>query len=364
MKVGILTFHRSNNYGAMLQAYALQTVLRKLHIAPTFIDYSRSSTDVSIFAPWSTWKNVIINCFALLMYPKSRRRIQRFQSFRNELCHISAESYDSCNSLKSIVDKYDAFVCGSDQIWRDIDNYDRTKVYFLAFANKANAKIAYAPSFGVSSISDSFKQIIKPFIDDIQHLSVREETGKRIISKTTGRKAEVVLDPTLLLNRTEWLGIAAPLRMKKPYILVYCLSQKRDFCNLVRHIKSKAGLPVVVISASALSLIPEADHIIYDASPEEFVGLFANASCVCTNSFHGTAFSIINRRPFWTTPHNVANSRIADLLQKLELSEHQVAGENKLPESPLEIDYSKAEIMLDKAKKKSINFLKDALSCD
>ena len=365
MEVGILTFHRANNYGAVLQAYALQKALERLGTKPTIIDYIRSNNDSSVFAPWSTYKNSIINCFTLLRYNKAQKRIQGFKEFRSKLYSLSSDSFYSCDELKKTAREFDAVICGSDQIWRPGSDDDKLRVYYLDFVRVNDAKkIAYAPSFGVSSVSEQYKQFIRPLINDIPYLSVREKTGQQIIREATGRVAQVVLDPTLLLSSEDWSRIASPPRVDPPYVLVYCLSQRRNFCDLVRHVKKSTGLPVVVISASAMNLIPEADHVIFDASPQEFVGLFANAACVCTNSFHGTAFSIINRRPLWTTPHRAFNSRLADLLHTIGLSDRQIECKENFPEFPLEIDYSESEILLEKARNESINFLKNALSCN
>jgi hypothetical protein len=362
MKVGILTFHRSNNYGAVLQTYALQTVLEQLGFKSQIIDYVRPGKKESLFFSWWGVKNCIINGFTLLRYPKAKRRYERFQEFRKNFLLISRKSYYSCEELEKAPPRVDAFICGSDQIWRPVFNNDQLRVYYLDFVNsKESKKIAYAPSFGISTVSEEFMQFIRPLIDDIPYLSVREKTGQQIISQAVGREAQIVLDPSLLLRLKDWSRIALPPSIDPPYVLVYCLSQKRNFCDLVRHIKKITGLPVVVISPYALNLIPDADHVIFEAGPQEFVGLFANASCICTNSFHATAFSIINKRPFWTTPIRLANSRLADLLDMIGLSDHQVDRTEDFPDAPLEIDYSKAEKLLDEARSNSISFLKNAL---
>jgi len=362
MKVGILTFHRSNNYGAVLQTYALQTVLDQLGIRSQIIDYVRPGKDESLFSPWWGFKNCIINGFTLLRYSKTKQRNTQFQEFRKLFFRISRKSYYSCDELEKALPEVEAFICGSDQIWRPVLDNNQLRVYFLDFINsKEVKKIAYAPSFGISTVSEEFMQFVRPLINDIQHLSVREKTGQKIISQAADRKAQIVLDPSLLLLSEDWNRIALPPCVDPPYVLVYCLSQRRNFCDLVRHVKKKTGLPVVVISPYALNLIPDADHVIFDAGPQEFVGLFANASCICTNSFHGTAFSLIYRRPFWATPIRLANSRLEDLLNVIGLSDRQVGSAEDFPDAPLEIDYSKAEKLIDEARSNSISFLKNAL---
>ena len=253
MKVGILTFHRSNNYGAVLQTYALQTVLDQLGITSQIIDYVRSGKKESIFSPWWGFKNCIINGFTLLHYPKTIRRNARFQEFRKIFFRISPKSYYSCDELEKALPEGDAFICGSDQIWRPVFDNNQLRVYYLDFVNaKKVKKIAYAPSFGISTVSEEFKRFIRPLINDIPYLSVREKTGQKIISQATECEAQVVLDPSLLLSSEDWSRIALPPCVDSPYVLVYCLSQRRNFCNLVRHVKKMTGLPVVVISPSAL----------------------------------------------------------------------------------------------------------------
>jgi len=362
MKVGILTFHRSNNYGAVLQTYALQTVLDQLGITSQIIDYVRPGKKELFFSPWWGFKNCIINGFTLIHYSKIILRNARFEEFRKIFFHISPKSYYSCEELEKALPEVDAFICGSDQIWRPVLDKNQLRVYYLDFINsKEVKKIAYAPSFGVSTVSEEFMQFTQPLISDIPYLSVREKTGQQIISQASGREAQIVLDPSLLLQSEDWSRIALPPSVDPPYVLVYCLSQRRNFCDLVKHVKKITGLPVVVISPHALNLIPEADHVIFEAGPQEFVGLFANASCICTNSFHGTAFSLIYRRPFWATPIRLANSRLADLLNMTGLSDRQVGGAEDFPDAPLEIDYSKAGKLLDEARSNSIRFLKNAL---
>ena len=124
------------------------------------------------------------------------------------------------------------------------------------------------------------------------------------------------------------------------------------------------GLPVVVLALHALNLVPEADRVVYDAGPQEFIGLFAEAACVCTNSFHGTAFSLIFRRPFWGVSHNTANSRIAGLLHRIALSARQLCVMDDFPKAPLEIDYGTPALLLDQERQQSIDFLRAALKCE
>jgi hypothetical protein len=363
MKAGIITYHVSNNYGAILQAYALQTVVEQLgHTAEivNYIDCNRRTTS-SVFDSWLKPKGLVTNLFAILRYPQLRRQHKRVAAFRDRYLHTSTRTFFSSDELRGCRAEYDAFICGSDQVWQPSADRDRICAYYLGFVGQHEGKkISYAPSFGVSSITDSFEREIAPLVNDISALSVREETGRDIVEKATGRRARVVLDPTLLLASDQWTKVSSQRQIDFPYILVYSTSQRGLFSDLVKHAAKVTGLPVVVISG-ALNLIPGTDRVVYDADPSEFVSLFANAECVCTNSFHGTAFSLIFRRPFWGVPHPLTNSRIADLLRRIDLSGRQVHSVVDLPKIPLEIDYTQPALLLERLKQESIDFLKMAL---
>jgi len=201
--------HRSNNYGAVLQTYALQTVLDQLGITPQIIDYVRPVKEESVFFPWWGFKNCIINGFALLHYPKAKRRHARFQEFRKNFFRISPKSYYTCDDLEKALPELDAFICGSDQIWRPVFDDNQLRVYYLDFVSAQQVKkIAYAPSFGISTVSEEFMQFIRPLINDIPYLSVRERTGQQIVSQAAEREAQIVLDPSLLLRSEDWSRIA------------------------------------------------------------------------------------------------------------------------------------------------------------
>jgi hypothetical protein len=364
MKIGTITFFRLN-YGAVLQAYALQSVLESLGHSAVIINYGTASyRAIDMFNTWMNGKEFILNIFKILRYRQFIRRLRRFTTFETQNMNVSLTKYISSGEIERDLSEYDAFVCGSDQVWRPRKENDVDRAYFLGFVKQTQAiKASYAPSFGVFSIPEKGQQEIKSWINDITNLSVREDTGKAIIEQVTGRQASVVLDPTLLLEKSQWDRVAMPTIIDTPYILVYSTSQRGLFSELVKHVKKATGLPVVVLSLYSLNVIPTADRVIYDAGPSEFLSLFSNAACVCTNSFHGTAFSIIYRKPFWSVPHNATNSRIADLLSRLKLSNRQLSEQRMFPESPLEIDYSEPASVLHQRKGCSIEFLRNAFHC-
>ena len=201
MKIGIITFFRKN-YGAILQAYALQTTLESFGQSAEIIDYDAAAHRTeSLFTSWTGAKSVVLNLFTVLRYRLFIDRKQRIAEFRKHNLHVSAKKYLSSSELERNLSEYDAFICGSDQIWNPNTNHDRNRAYYLGFVKQDQAiKISYAPSFGVSSIPQSCQHEIRPWINDIPNLSIREETGRAIIEQVAGRQAAVVLDPTLLLE--------------------------------------------------------------------------------------------------------------------------------------------------------------------
>jgi hypothetical protein len=341
MKIGTITIFKKN-YGAILQAYALQATLESFGHTAEVIDYEAAPRRTEgLFTSWNGAKHIIIGISGILRRKLLIERKRRIAEFYKQHMNISVKKYFSSDDLKGSLSEYDAFICGSDQVWHHISDHDRNRAYYLGFVKQDQAiKISYAPSFGVSSVPQSCQHEIRPWINDIPNLSIREETGRDIIEQVTGRQARVVLDPTLLLEKGQWDRVATSPTFKTPYLLVYSTSQRGLFSKLVKYTRKTTRLPVVVLSLTALNLIPWADRVIYNAGPREFIGLFANATCVCTNSFHGTALSIIYRKPFWSVPHNTTNSRIADLLRRIELSNRQLSASDQFPESPLEIDYT------------------------
>jgi hypothetical protein len=368
MKVGILTPHCARNYGGVFQAFALQTVIEQMGHDPQIVNLVPASRrSKSIFPmPWKNKKGCILNLLALMRYSQTKRYFQNYADFNKKYFRLTEKEYQLYDQIKADLPAFDAYVCGSDQLWRPgMHSRDTIRAYALEFVKSEDAKkVAYAPSFGVSTLPENHQEFIAPLIDDITHLSVREKTGQDIVRDLTGREPPVVLDPTLLLDAEFWSTVAAPPRITEPYTLVYCQSQRQNFYDLVQHVKQTTKLPVVVMSLVPINRIPGADHVYYDTSPLEYLGLIANAACVCTNSFHGTAFSIINKRPFWTVPHESANSRLAGLLERIGLSDRQVAGPDQYPTDPLEIDYTNAYPKLEEARRESRGYLENALSAE
>ena len=368
--VGTITFHESINFGAILQAYAIQQVLMDLGHNTEIIDYlnpRRKRVNFSVIRLMAhyTWNQVV----ARVLVGTDRKR--KTEEFRRQHLRLSARTYCSAASIHADPPLYDAYITGSDQVWNPINNANDS-TYFLTFAPSGRKRISYAASFGVAEIRDEFARGYAEWLRQIQCPSVREFEGKRIVHELTGSEPVMVLDPTLLLGAAQWNRIAVPSENSGPYILCYYMPGdklvNKSITGLARQVAKKTGWRVIAIGEKEYQRLNPFRHSIFSAGPAEFVGLLRNASYVITNSFHGVAFSIIYRIPFIVpinrglSPQRALSSRITTLLKILEL-EHQLipAGEPLPADMITNLNYQPIEELLDRHRHDSIEFLRDSL---
>lgn len=368
--IGTITYHKTINYGAILQAYALQKILADMGHVSEVIDYWNPQTGIAAFSRYRrvrhfVWQGVVKRI------PAAMERQKRTEEFRRNHLRLSARKYFDAKTLHSDPPLYDAYITGSDQVWNpSIHNNDSS--YFLTFAPPGKKRISYAASFGVSQIQDRFFSDYEKWLKQIHYLSTREFEGKQIIEQLTGRDAEIVLDPTLLLGQEQWRRIAVPYESSKPYILCYYMPGDKEvnkgITELARQVSTLTGWGAICIGQKEYTRLHPWRRSIFDAGPAEFLGLFQNASFVVTNSFHGTAVSISYRKPFLVPinqelpPEKALSSRITTLIKTLKL-EHRLlpVGECLLGKNVLDVDYQTAETILQQEKQRSINFLRNAL---
>ena len=257
---------------------------------------------------------------------------------------------------------YDAFICGSDQIWNLKCTHGINDAYFLRFAQKDKIKIAYAPSAGAycadSTVSEELKQALMTFTK----VSVRENRLKTELKKLYPYEIEVVLDPTLLLSADDYYKIQRNEKeFQNKYIFVYILSGVRYNKKLIKcaeQLSKDTGLQIVYVSDNNNGHIKGAKNC-SGCGPGDFLKYINQATYVITNSFHATVFSVLFHKDFFSFPRNGSNSRIFDLLKMLQLEKRYVEEENLSCER---VNYEHADRILKKERQKSIKFLLDALS--
>ncbi len=363
MKAGLLTFYHLHHYGALLQAVATRRALASLGWDCETIDYYVNQ-DNRILKPPTTLGRTAGDACNALHYAALRRRARRFEDFSRANLPLMPRRYESREELRTAPPPCELLISGSDQIWNPTIFPDGRfdPVFFGAFSSLR--KIAYAPSFGVGRLPEGMEGELREYLAGFSHLSVREAAGRDIVREAAGREAQVVLDPTLLLTAEEWSSLAAERTVRGEYILCYCISRSGALEPHIRRLAKETGLPVVQLCGTRHKLHPRA-KLIFDAGPAEFLSLFQNAAFVCTNSFHGTVFSVQFRRPFLTAVapaelREPERSRTFSLLSRLGLTERIVGGDAAPPpESP---DWDAAGERLSAARRESLAYLKAALA--
>ncbi len=375
MKIGVLTFHYAHHYGAQLQAYALMKAITDQGVDCEIINYVRKDTIEGnrLLKEGLSARALLSNANTLLNYRKLSRRYRRFESFVNVNMKLSEKFYGTFAQLSSDTPSYDVYVCGSDQIWNPLIYKENTfdPAFFADFA-QAGRRVAYAPSFGISSIPEDKRELLKSYLEKFDCLSVREMQGEKIIMDITGRDSCTVLDPTLLLDGEQWSDLASAPVFNEPYLLCYFITDARKYSGFVHSLATKYGLPVVSLCGSR-RVVSQTRHKVLDAGPREFLGLFKNASVVCTDSFHGTVFSINFKKEFFCfessqRAEKAVNSRLNNILGKLDILERIFSIKAGLQEfsahvsdSVAPIDYLHVDRLLQKEREQSVNYLRDSL---
>lgn len=367
-KVALMTWSQYHNFGTSLQVTATTYIMIGLGYQVDVVNYIPHAKLVTL----PNYKNP--NYYLNKIYNKIKARKnksifdeareQAFIQFLNE--HITlTEECKTASDLFLLNEKYDTFVCGSDQIWAPSIYNGK---YFLDFVEKPQKMVAYAPSIGLSKIEDPYvKNRMKENISRFTHLSVREEQGAKLIKEICNKEAKVVLDPTLLLTSNEWDTMAIPIGEKQEYILCYFLGTNKDNWNHVYELSKRTNIPLKIIPVFEPDY--ERGHDIAEGvGPGEFLSLVKNASLICTDSFHGTAFSIIYNKPFYTYERfsskdgNNQNSRIYNILKQLKLENRLIRDKRKVSNHPLNCSYTDVNRQLDKKRKESKDFLESALN--
>lgn len=312
MKVGIVTIV-SQNYGNRLQNYALQTYLKELNEEIDIVTFKRNYS-----------RNVTLGKFKQLLndllHKKSiyeKKKEQHFEEFDKKILFAPEVIYRAKKN-KKLGKKYDYFIAGSDQVWNP--EYPITSAAdFICFAEKSK-RLSYSASIGVSTFDNCSKEQFKNWINGIKEISVREDTGKVAIEELTGRDVEVHVDPTLLLNKTEWEKVEEKPEWynNEKYIVAYFLGPIPEIAeNMIQDTIKENGQKVVYIDLNL-----QGD--MYAHGPSEFLWLIDHAEKVYTDSFHGTVFSLIFDRPFVvfrrTGNENSTGSRIECLLKKFDIT--------------------------------------------
>ena len=369
MNIGIITFHSAHNYGACLQAYALQTILDNNGYNVRIIDFKNDYIDRN-FKPFVIRKGNIVRkiksvAINVICCKKNVKRYLSFKKFINNYYQLT-EKVTGDNLNDKLGREFDVIITGSDQVWNPNLAGGLLDAYTLNWGIKGTGRISYAASVGNI-------QIVKENIDEyinklkcIDNISVRETDLKNMLALKLKRKIQVVLDPTLLLETKFWdsIAIAGP---KEDYIFAYAIGNHRTHQKLVDYISNKINVSVVHVERR--NKYRRVLKNCYNDGPCEFLGLIRDSEVVITTSFHATVFAILFHKQFWVVPPSDTGERIMELLKLVELTDRIITCERDFELFKLNkpIDYLSVDRKIEHSRLYSKKWLFDAVdnyNCD
>lgn len=372
MRVGILTYHRAHNYGALLQCYSLKTAIEKkghgVEVIDYWPDYHASSYNYIPHLKSLTFfrkiKAVIYfflcNIRLLTRYSLYNRFIYKKLGVPKKVQHTTI---DRLNELS-----LDAIVFGSDQIWRrsnfpDFKGFDFT--YWGDFTHSSIKKISYAASMGIIDLTEREKTILRQKLNNFSRISVREQALKTLLEKDTGLDVALVLDPVFLTGKIDWeklcLPYELPIKYRKKYIFFYQLAPSKAAVELCNKLKNALKIDAIEVQGR-VNPFAVGSRYFQTAGPEDFINLIKNAEFVVTTSFHGLAFSLIFEKQFFALGMDNNSERALSLLRSLGIENRYIHNEHYPHDANIMgIDYSIVTGKLNELRVKSDEFLEGAL---
>ena len=344
-KIGILTFHYANNYGAVLQAYGLAKAIEAIGHDVELLDY-RPLVARRAYDRWWRHPRKIISSLLIR---------SRFNHFRRRYLPLSLRPLWTIEDLSCSSSLLDCVVCGSDQVWNISSYRGYDPAFFLGFLdNPGPRRVSYAASFGQTDDLGEHRQQIQGLLTQFDMISVRDIKSHSMTIDLISRAPVHVLDPTFLIN---YDSITPSESLTLPYILIYSLGKTYFFAEAVRRLQKLIQMPFISIQAPF-----DCVQILKAPGPSDWLGLMRHAAFICTDSYHGVCFSLINHKPFVALPPLNGLCRLTDLLQNVDLIDRVVLDENEIEtlfKRP--IDYQAVDIEIDRRREISYEYLRSAL---
>lgn len=364
-RVALAAVYEKINYGTVLQCFALQKALELQQFDAKVIDrrgiqnviaknrrsyYRQHAADISLY-------KAKMGLVFHMLRQKTDKKFQSAMGLRKKAFadfidrHIAfTEPKQDLPSLTQFCKNCDAVLVGSDQLWLPVNLYG--DFYTLSFVPEGVKRLSYATSFGVANMTEQERQVAKAFLEKMDHITVREKIGQKLVHELTAKAADLVCDPTILFTAEEWDQHIRPAEMQnipEKYIFCYFLGKNKESRRYAEALSKKTGLPIIVLRHLDEFIASDetfGDVAPYDAGPAEFVSLIRNAAYVCTDSFHGTVFSILYNKEFFTFFRHAqknrfsTNSRIESLLSVADLGQRLIADTGAAPDLENTIDYT------------------------
>ena len=357
MKIGILTFHFAKNSGAVLQTYALQQTLNKLGHDAYVIDYIPDTMEKKEYKKYKVVPNkknlpikVKIKVVWRLIYNffTIANRITAYENFiKNNLKLTKKVNKEELKTLN-----FDAYIVGSDQIWNEEITVGFDDAYFGAFIDKNKAKvISYAASLGGNQVDD--EEEFKILLQKLDAISLREKDSVEFVNQYIDKEVVDVLDPTLLISQEEWTEKFDLRYNGKKFVLFCIINQNQKDLDFAQQLSQKDSLELILLRD--YNNIKNFNLKTIINTPIEFLRLIKNAEYVVTDSFHGIVFSIIFKKQFFVIERESRFLRVQCLLDKLQLKGRIIGEEIQ------NIDYDMVDMILEKEKEKSFEYLKKSL---
>lgn len=364
MKIDIITLHRAENYGSVLQTLALQIKLEELGHDVRILDYyPERFTNKGLLSRLRQKSNKLRNPILLLaakalIYPSYLRKNRVFGHFINHYIHLEGPTFSSNEeAARRLTFDADAYCTGSDQVWNSHWNEGIEKALFLDFVPKGKLVFSYASSIGLAELPQTEIAETRKLLQKYEYISVREDSGVKIIQELGRKDVIQCIDPTLLMGKDEWDKYVEKRVKHTDYILTYNLHHDARIDRYASELSKKYNLPVWNISYNWHDVVRKG-HLCWCPSVENFLWLIKNARYVIADSFHATVFSIIFERPFVTITPEVAGSRISSILNLLGIGERHLNDfvDTSLIDKPM--DYTEVKRILVKEQSKAMDFLK------
>lgn len=325
-KIDVMTFHRAHNFGSVLQAYALQTFVEKLHqeshidMEYTLIDFFTPEQEelYRIYKKCNCLQNIIKNLIAFRYAKQLKSKYRKFNTFIEKYFNLTKRYYNEMELVQE-PPKADYYLSGSDQIW-NVRARDYSIAYYLNFVDDGK-KVSYAASLGPMKI-DWSKYSSSECANALQKytaVSVREQGSLDNIQTISDIKCDIHVDPTMLLTADEWRKIQSYANYNDgQYILLYCLEPSKEQLRIADTVSKKLKLPVVILRYNNKNDM--FNHFVkkYDSGPADFLAYIDHAALVLSSSFHGTVFSLIFHKPFYSL-NGLTDNRISSILRKTNM---------------------------------------------
>lgn len=365
MTIKTITCHHVYNHGAYLQAWALIEYLRKIGQDASIINYCPSykkSRGLWCINNSNFDKPIIRLLYMLAKLPSKLSSLKRrkvFNEFFDKYMPIDIVLYHSFEELKANPPKADIYIAGSDQIWNTMFKQGTDPAYYLGFGSCHIKRISYAASFATDEIKPGCEEFVKKHLQRFDAISIRESSAKRIL-KNLGYNGTLVVDPVFLLNKDEWDKLTSQDVFGRNYVLVYDFLGSDQIKTIAKRIAKLRSLKIYSIGSRRLRYAHR--NFIY-VDPRAFVTLIKNSTCVVSNSFHGTAFSMIFEKDFFVINRDDGlNSRMRDLLKRYGISNRQISASVDDKELLCSINYNNVRVQLRNDIKTSKLFLEKNLT--